>query len=170
MKKLKLKPEAFNTELLSQVKPNQLNWSGDEHIKLVESMVKHLADENGNPIKLTGTRIEQAMHLIFRPTEELQRMAWKQAFTDAGYELEAEADRTFLLLLNAAQFATFLSKTENPTTGKPFIVKEKKKGAKKDTFTALLKVAQPKTTTSEAPATAPAAPVTATKVEEKATA
>ena len=144
MKTLKLTPEAFNDELLSRIKPDQLNWSGDEHIKLVRAIVGHLKDEEGHPIELENTRIEQTMHLIFRPTEELQRSAWKQAFADAGYQLEAEADHTFLLLLNAAQFAKFLSKTENPATKKPFIVLEKKKGAKKDTFAALMKAAQPK--------------------------
>lgn len=184
MKQLTLKPEAFNDELLLQVKPGQLNWSSDEHLKFVESMVKHLVDENGKPVKLEGTRIDQTMRLIFRPTEELERLAWKQAFSDAGYELDAEADRTFLLLLNAAQFGKFLSKQENPKTGEPFIVLEKKKSVKKDTFASLMKAKQkePVVETPSVPTTAAEQPAPmvvagkkvevtpAAKVEETATA
>jgi hypothetical protein len=147
--KLKFKPGVFNQELLAHIKQGQVGWPGDTHMEFVAALAGHLVDDKGDPVKLEGTRIEQTFRLIIRPTEDLQRMALRQAFKDAGYELDAQADGAFLLLLNVAQFADYLSKTDNPATGKPFIVKEKKKGVKKDTLAALLKVAPPNTTTSE---------------------
>jgi hypothetical protein len=76
--------------------------------------------------------------LIFRPTEDLQRAVLRQTFDDAGYALDADAEQALVLLFNAPQFADFLAKTVNDETGKPFIVKEKKRGIKKNTFAALI--------------------------------
>ena len=42
---------------------------------------------------------------------------------------------------HAPQFGDFLAKSVNEKTGKPFIVKEKKRGVKKNTFAALISAA-----------------------------
>ena len=59
MKTLKLTPEAFNDELLSRIKPDQLNWSGDEHIKLVRAIV-------GQPLGHQGMQAVEALAHVAR--------------------------------------------------------------------------------------------------------
>jgi hypothetical protein len=135
--KLKLEPEAFNAELSQIVGENKVGYTTDEHIRLVEGIIPKLTDENGDAPKLDQGHWDR-LRLIFRPTEDLQRAVLRQTFDDAGYALDADAEQALVLLFNAPQFADFLAKTVNDETGKPFIVKEKKRGIKKNTFAALI--------------------------------
>lgn len=135
--KLTLEPDAFNAKLLPIVGENKVGWSGDEHQRFVEGLIAEMKDENGNPPALNQTQWDQIWACI-RPKEDVLNNVIRQAFNDAGYTLEAEVGDALALVVSPQQFADFLAKTVNPKTGKPLIVKEAKRGVKKNKFAALI--------------------------------
>ncbi len=156
--KLNLPPGAFIDKLVPIVGVNKVGWSSEDHIRLVEELLGCLKDASGKPPVL-NTAQENCLKLVFRPTEDLQRSVLRQTFTEAGYSLSQEAEAVLVMLFSAAQFADFLVKNDNPSTGKPFIGKPEKRGLKKKTFASLISGA---TSPATVPAVAdPAAPVVA---------
>lgn len=143
---LNLAPDSFTKELSAITGTGKLGWSPDDHIKLVFNLIAKLSDEKGSSPKFNADQ-EDRLRLIYRTLEETQRKVLKHTFAEAGYKLSDEAEATFVMMLSAGQFAAFLSKTENPTTKKPFITVEKKKGAKKNTLVSLISSVTPSTET-----------------------
>lgn len=134
---LKLAPDAFFAELRPIVGTDKVGWTADEHIRFVEALIGKLKETNGNAPVLPNEQMN-ILRLIFRLTEDLQKAVLRQTFAAAGYTLAADTEHAFVMLFNAPQFADFLAKTVNPETKQPFIVKEKKRGVKKNTFAALI--------------------------------
>jgi len=111
------------------------SWGAKEHDALAADMIDSLKDQGGNAIDLK----EHApiIMAIVSPTEKNQSEAMRVAFNIAGYQLDEQTEVTLGLILNSVGFADYLAKTDDPTTGKPFI-KKPAKGVKKKAFDALL--------------------------------
>lgn len=148
MKTLTINPGVFNAELLAVIGTDKTSWGGEKHLKLTTALRSHLKDEDGNPAEFDEKQIDR-LDLIFRPTEGAQRRVLSDTLEDAGYQLDPATAQIFALLFSAAQFADFLAKSNDPQTGKPFIVTEKKRGAKKAIFTSL--ITAPAIPTTESP-------------------
>lgn len=163
---LKLAPDAFFAELRPIVGTDKVGWTADEHIRFVEALIGKLTDTNRNAAVLPKEQMN-VLRLIFRSTEDLQRVVLRQAFKDAGYTLAPDTEHAFVMLLSAPQFADFLAKTVNPETKQPFIQKEKKRGVKKNTFSSLISAATPvaDTASSKAIVVAPVAAAPGANVE-----
>lgn len=146
---LNLAPDSFTKELSAITGTDKLGWSPDDHISFVFKLIDSLKNDAGVKPSLNSEQ-EDRLRLIYRPLEDTQRKVLRQTFAEAGYKLSDEAEQTFVMMLSAGQFATFLSKTDNPATKKPFITVEKKKGAKKKTLTALIS-SSGESSASEAP-------------------
>jgi hypothetical protein len=155
MKILKLNAGAFNQELAPIIGTGKIGWTPDDHIGFVTALIKQLRDNDGNPPRLDRPHNDR-LKLVYRPTEDVQRSVLRQTFADAGYELDAATEATFILLLSAAQFGSFLATNDNPETGEPFITLEQKRGVKKKTFASLL--ASPKARKSATQADSQATP------------
>jgi hypothetical protein len=134
---LSLPAGAFNQELTPIIGGNKVGWSPDDHLRFVEALMTRLQDENGDAANFNQAQ-QDRLRLVFHPTEDLQRSVLRQTFAEAGYALNPDTEKAVFLLLSGAQFATFLAKTDNPSTKKPFITLEKKRGVKKATFSNLI--------------------------------
>lgn len=150
-KPLTLEADSFNAKLQSIVSDNKTGWSSDEHKKFVEGLIGVMRDPNGDPPQLTPAQWDQVWACI-RPTEAVLNSVIRATFNQAGYSLGAGAADAMALAISPQQFADFLANTVNPKTGKPFIVKEAKRGAKKSKFASLISAATaaPDTASSEA--------------------
>jgi hypothetical protein len=135
--KLTIEPDAFNAQLVPFVGENKVGWPGDEHKQFVEGFIGEMKDESGNAPVLSQEQWDRIWACI-RPKEDVLQRVIGQAFNDAGYSLSAEVGDALALVVSPQQFADFLAKTVNPKTGKPFIKKEAKRGAKKKKFAALI--------------------------------
>lgn len=132
-----MEPDAFTAQLVLIVGENKYGWSGDEHRQFVEGLIGQFKDQDGNPAVLDQAHWDRIWACI-RPKEDVLNNVIRQTFSDAGYTLSAEVGDALALVLSPQQFADFLAKTINHNTGKPFIVKDKKRGVKKDKFAAMI--------------------------------
>ena len=112
---------------------NKAEYTGEVHSRFVDALTDDLKDENGQKPTFTPAQIDR-LRVVYRPTESNLRNLRTQTLAEAGYVLEPETEKVFDLVMNAAQFADFLSKTLNPKTKEPFIAKSKKRGVKKGKF------------------------------------
>ncbi len=151
LKPLTLEADAFNALLQPIVGNNKVGWTGDDHQNLVEGLVGKMRDSHGNPPELTPAQWDLVWACI-RPSEAVLNSVIRQAFSQVGCSLGAGAADAMALVVSHQQFADFLAKTVNPATGKPFIVKEAKRGAKQSKFASLISAATaaPDTASSEA--------------------
>jgi len=130
---LNIKPEVFMAELTRAIGDN-IVFPAEQHARFVEALHAHLKDERGQKPSLNSAQTDR-LRAVYRPTESNLRNIRAQTFAEAGYALDPETEKVFDMVLNAAQFADFLAKNNNPKTKKPFIAKPKKRGVKKGTFT-----------------------------------
>jgi hypothetical protein len=137
MQKIMLDPEAFNSELLLIVNDGKVGWPGEDHQRLLEALLPHLKDGDGNPVELTETQIDR-FRLICRRTEAVQRRVLRDTLAESDMELDTETQETFELLFDSAQFAEFLSKSKRAGTDTGLIIKKKRRGAKRGKFNALM--------------------------------
>jgi hypothetical protein len=136
-----LTPGAF-IEGLAGIPPKKIGWTGEDHISLVEFLLEHLTDAEGNKIELDDNSKDR-IRLVYRPTEEVQRRVLLQAFTDAGYELDPSATKALVPLISLGQFGKWLSEAVKPGSTDTYIKLEKKRGAKKGMFDALVSTPEP---------------------------
>jgi hypothetical protein len=139
---LTLEPGAFFDVLNKHIPIGKVDWSSDNHFTIVTETRERLRDPDGNPVNIPAS-LNNVIRLIFKPTEDVQMEVLREQFAAAGYVLSAEAKKAFEPMLNAAQFGKLLAQKVNPKTGKPFIVIEKKRGAKKSAFDSLFTAATP---------------------------
>ena len=137
LKPLTLDADAFNAQMQPIIGNNKIGWTGDEHQRLVEGLVGAMRDPSGTPPELNKAQWDLVWACI-RPSEAVLNSVIRQAFEQAGYSLGAGSADAMALVLSSQQFADFLAKTVNPATGKPFIVKEAKRGAKQSKFASLI--------------------------------
>lgn len=148
---LTLDPAAFNAALLAGLPENKIDWTSDDHLALLNRLLPCVKDSTGTPATIT-LALMNVLKLICRPTEDVQREVLRQAFADAGYTITHETEELFKLMFSAPQFADFLARSENPKTGKPFIVKEKKRGTKKSAFSSVISALPAVTSATESSA------------------
>ena len=130
---LQINPAAVILTLSRIIGENKAEYTGEVHSRYVDALTGDLKDENGEKPTFTPAQIDR-LRVVYRPTESNLRNLRTQTLAEAGYALEPETEKVFDLVLNAAQFADFLSKTVNPKTKEPFIAKSKKRGVKKGKF------------------------------------
>lgn len=136
---LKIHPAAFTAALTAAIPPGKIGWTADEHYELVKMLLPDLKDASGEAAAITPG-LADILRLIYKPSEDAERQVLRQSFANAGYALDGVTENIFVMMFSAAQFSTFLEKTNRPQTASAFILKDKskKRGAKKDTFTSLL--------------------------------
>lgn len=157
---IKLEPNALVDTITALIPPNQIGHSSEKNMELVNRLMSLLKDEDGTPVKISPA-LQNLITLIFRPTEDVQRTVLRHGFEEEGFKLDPETERIFVLLFAPPQVGDFLAKNVNPATGKPFIVKEKKRGAKQNMFASLVAMS---------PTPAPATPTEAVSAESPVTA
>ncbi len=158
MKKLKITNEAFIAELQKVTGSEKIGWSGTDHDKLIDGLMARLKDASGYRVEVS-TKLETRIKSIIRPTPERQVVLLRQVFAEEGMQMDKSTDEVIALICEMAAFSAFLVKTNNPMTGKPFIVKEKK-NKKTKIFAKLFEA-----TASEPDATAPEPEAKATEPE-----
>jgi len=122
----------------------KIGWTTDDHWNLVNQLLPSLKDEAGKSVTI-GPALGNILKLIYKPTEDAEKDVLRQAFADAGCVLDEDAESTLVMLFSGAQFADLLAKWNRPNSTDKFILKDKtkKRGAKKDTFAALLAAGTP---------------------------
>ena len=136
MKIIKVKPSTLVEALQKVVKDSKIGWTTTDHRDVVKAILDGTEDENGQKVTLP-VNVRDIIMLACAPTHELKKRVINTALATADIGLDQKTQDLFDVVSDMAAFSNFLAKAENPSTKRPYIVKEKK-SKKRDALESLL--------------------------------